>query len=357
MVRNEAALLPSCLSSLENQVDAIYLTDTGSSDDSLAIAQSFGAHTRSFRWNDDFAAARNASLAGVVEDWILLLDADDLFPSGQAAKIRERLANDACAATLNYSVDSAFTPLRTIKLLRNGMDAHFEGIIHENLHRWLASKKAEGLRIQHLDVDLLHRGYNADSLPGKVARNLPLLQEEWERTTDEVLPERRLQIGAELGLALAYAGNLKEASSLLHDLLGKEINSGFKSPFSFQILINFLWVLLQSGDEAGRLKLMRSLEGLLAKSPVYQLHRGLVELAAAEFSTAREWLEYFHQRSNNQFEIPIPIEFLGAGLWRDLGICHAGEKDLSAAAECFQHCIELDPNNREYQLRLLACSR
>ena len=71
MVRNEAAFLRVCLASLEGQVDAIYVTDTGSTDESVAIAKSFGANVRSFQWNNDFAAARNASIAGVREDWIL----------------------------------------------------------------------------------------------------------------------------------------------------------------------------------------------------------------------------------------------------------------------------------------------
>ena len=78
IVKNEAALLPGCLKSVKDFVDVIHITDTGSTDGTVAIAESFGARVSHFDWCDDFAAARNYALGHVDTEWTLWLDADDL---------------------------------------------------------------------------------------------------------------------------------------------------------------------------------------------------------------------------------------------------------------------------------------
>ena len=359
IVRNEAAALSACLESLQNHVDAIYVTDTGSTDDSPAIARSFGAEVSFIPWNDNFASARNASIAAAKEDWILTIDADDRLPAGEADKLREQLAEDACAATVNYQVNRDYTPVRAIKLLRNRQGAQFEGLIHENVCRWLAAREACGWRRQALNITVLHEGYTAAALPFKVARNLPLLEAEWKRSGELKIPGHSLHVGAELGLALAHANRLEEGADFLTALLNDEMTGGFNPSLSssLQILINLLWVFDQMGRSSDRLLVVRSVEAFFDRSPVYQLHRGLVELASANFKSAREWLERFHDRwSKDGLDVAIPVEYLGAGLWRDLGICHMAERQYKAAETCFQRCLELDPGNHEYQLRLkVAC--
>jgi hypothetical protein len=354
MARNEQDNLPGCLESIAGQVDAIYLTDTGSTDATVEIARRFGARVRDFEWSDDFSAARNASIHGVAEDWLLTLDADDRLPAGALDQLRNELQSNACVGTLDYRVEERFTPLRAIKFLRNGLGAHFEGIIHEHVFSWLAGRLGEGWVVQDLPSELIHTGYSPETLPRKLARNLPLLRAEWERS--KALAEPRLDVGAELGLALAHAGALSEARQFLGSLLNESMAND--CPERLELFINLLWVLDQAEGSQARLELARSLEDPLAHSPVYQLHRGLAELAASQFIQARKWLERFRDRdSTTRFEIPIPVEYLGAGLWRELGICFRGEGDLAAAVECFRRCIDLEPANREYQLRLLTCSR
>ena len=62
IVRNEGRSLEKCLSSAEGLVDDIYITDTGSTDTTIEIAQSHHAHISEFEWSGDFAAARNYAL-------------------------------------------------------------------------------------------------------------------------------------------------------------------------------------------------------------------------------------------------------------------------------------------------------
>ena len=359
MVRNEADHLRRCLDSLEGEVDAIYVTDTGSTDESVAVARSYGAVVRSFPWCDDFAAARNASIAEVREEWILTLDADDAFPRGAARTLRDQLAADACAATVRYSIIPTHTPLRTVKLLRNGLGARYEGIIHESVQKWMSAKRAEGWQRQDLDVSLVHWGYTSEAMPGKVARNLPLLRREWNRiqASGDLAP--RLHVGAELGLALAHAGHATEAAELLGQLL-REATAAVPLPLppALKILFNLLWVFRAEGAEGAALAVVQAVEKFFARSPAYQLHRGLTELAAGNHAAAHTWLEQFRVTwTERELDVAVPVEYLGAKLWDALAHCHMGLRDYLSAAMCYQRCVELAPEDRELQLRLLVAQR
>ncbi|MGQ9864864.1 MAG: glycosyltransferase [Pseudanabaenaceae cyanobacterium] len=77
IVRNEAHQLGRCLASVAPHVDEMIVVDTGSTDNTVAIAQGFGAQVYTFTWGDDFAAARNAALVQATGDWVLVVDADE----------------------------------------------------------------------------------------------------------------------------------------------------------------------------------------------------------------------------------------------------------------------------------------
>lgn len=76
IVRNEAPILAACLEKLAG-FDEIVVVDTGSVDDTVAVARRFTEHVfADFAWCDDFSAARNHAKGKATGDWILALDAD-----------------------------------------------------------------------------------------------------------------------------------------------------------------------------------------------------------------------------------------------------------------------------------------
>lgn len=79
IVRDEEAVLSRCLDSVCGLVDEIIIVDTGSSDDSKAIAERYTENVFDFEWIDDFSAARNVSFEHAVSDYCLWLDADDVL--------------------------------------------------------------------------------------------------------------------------------------------------------------------------------------------------------------------------------------------------------------------------------------
>ena len=59
IVRDEADFLRRCLASLAGVVDEIIVVDTGSVDDTVAVALAAGAVVAHRPWDGDFSAARN----------------------------------------------------------------------------------------------------------------------------------------------------------------------------------------------------------------------------------------------------------------------------------------------------------
>ena len=91
IVRDGAPWLAACLDSVRGIVDKIAIADTGSLDDSIAIARSRGATVFVIPWHDDFAAARNAALERVPAGWVLSLDADEQLDQHALPQVHEML--------------------------------------------------------------------------------------------------------------------------------------------------------------------------------------------------------------------------------------------------------------------------
>ncbi|HEY2345131.1 MAG TPA: glycosyltransferase family 2 protein [Xanthomonadaceae bacterium] len=87
---NNAATLDECLASLAF-CDEIVVLDSGSSDDTVAIAQRHGArlHTQAFA---GYAAQKQAAIDLASHDWCLLLDADEFLVDPAHAAIQSELS-------------------------------------------------------------------------------------------------------------------------------------------------------------------------------------------------------------------------------------------------------------------------
>src|SRR5204863_18128 len=76
IVKDEEEMLPGCLEPIRHHVDEIIVVDTGSTDRTVEIAESFGAKVIHFPWNGSFSDARNVGLDAASGDWLMYLDAD-----------------------------------------------------------------------------------------------------------------------------------------------------------------------------------------------------------------------------------------------------------------------------------------
>jgi glycosyltransferase involved in cell wall biosynthesis len=224
ITRDEAGFLPECLDSLSGVVDEIVVVDTGSSDDTIEIARSFGAVIAERPWTDDFSAARNASLDLATGEWILYIDADERLVDVNRDEIEALLASSDCVAyRVLLQPYSSTTAYREYRLWRNDPRIRFEGVIHEKVVPSIhAVSVKEGRPIGTADILLTHRGYEGDQ-SRKHRRNLPLLRRQLEIEPGNLFARHHLSrvltgLGdeaageAELwkGLEVARAGGLRD---------------------------------------------------------------------------------------------------------------------------------------------------
>lgn len=91
-VRNEAHNLRRCLESLKS-VGEVYVIDSKSTDDTVAIAQSHGAKVVQFHYAGGWPKKRQWAMdtLPLAYDWILLLDADEVLTSELADEIQKAI--------------------------------------------------------------------------------------------------------------------------------------------------------------------------------------------------------------------------------------------------------------------------
>lgn len=93
IAQDEAARLPRSLGSVK-WADEMLVVDSGSRDDSVAVARGLGARVL-HRPFTDYAEQRNHALDNLGSEWVLWLDADEVVPPELRAEIEEVLARSA----------------------------------------------------------------------------------------------------------------------------------------------------------------------------------------------------------------------------------------------------------------------
>jgi glycosyltransferase involved in cell wall biosynthesis len=90
IVKNEERNLARCLDSVQGLAGEFIIVDTGSTDQTPAIAAGYGAAVIPFDFTVvDFAAARNHAIAHAHGRWILMLDADEVLAPESAPELEE----------------------------------------------------------------------------------------------------------------------------------------------------------------------------------------------------------------------------------------------------------------------------
>jgi tetratricopeptide (TPR) repeat protein len=132
IVKNEAGRLPRALQNARLYADEIVVVDTGSTDETRAIAAKLADQVLDFAWCDDFAAARNHGIERCSKDFVMWLDADDLVSEETARGIRAELAGavdwDVLVLPYQYGPDMCIPRER---LFRNRAGLVFHYPVHE----------------------------------------------------------------------------------------------------------------------------------------------------------------------------------------------------------------------------------
>ncbi len=164
IVKNEAAMLPDLLASVDGLWDELIVADTGSSDGTVELLSDAGAKMIHFKWDDDFAQARNASLAPATGRWVLFLDADERVSPELYRQIQALLTDEAAgAATVvmrNELPGGLHRDANLMRLFRRDPAINFRHRIHEDVIADVeAYLERTGLALRHLCGTVQHLGY------------------------------------------------------------------------------------------------------------------------------------------------------------------------------------------------------
>jgi len=212
IVKDEEAMLPRALAAVAGHVDELIVVDTGSTDRTVEIAESFGATILHHEWDGDFSAARNVGLDAARSDWLMYLDADEVLVEGDGPRLRELLGHtwrEGIFLTETNHVgemeDGAAVQHNALRLFRNRPEYRFEGRVHEQFAHRLPSLPE---RVEYTQVRIEHFGYlgAVRDAKGKSRRNLELLERQVAEGVDT--PFLHYNLGSERAAAGDVAGSL-----------------------------------------------------------------------------------------------------------------------------------------------------
>ena len=199
IVRDEAPRLRRALDSLRPWTDRLVVVDTGSQDDTAAIARTAGAEVSHLDWPDDFSQARNAALERAGADWHLVLDGDEwLARGGETLATLRTLRPDFVGAV---RIDSGHGPQENTRIASSWISrilpgpVRYAGRIHE--------QPQHTLPVRRMPVCIGHDGYCAAALERKAGRNAALLQAALAQHPDD--PYLWYQIGKDHDVHGRYA--------------------------------------------------------------------------------------------------------------------------------------------------------
>ncbi len=216
ITKNEERCLGRCLASVRNFVDEIVIVDTGSTDATHEIANSYGAILKTILWPGAFDEARNQSLDLVKTEWVFWLDADEWLMEESAQCLLALSWNDFEAVTVErreWNEGTSMGQTELIRLWRHRPERKFVGVVHEWIPDFdLQMEKAGQFAKSQAIIE--HDGYGGDLKIEKLERNLELIQQE--------LSLRPNQLKYEIYLAETFADlNRQEASPLFLNISNK----------------------------------------------------------------------------------------------------------------------------------------
>lgn len=324
IVRNEALRLPGFLGALAGLDAEVVLVDTGSADDTVAIARAGGCAVHQFPWCDDFSAARNAALSHCQGRWVLSLDADEYIATADHDALMEHLRGPSDRAfrftTRNYTGETTASgfvfsppgdphaggypgwfPSTKVRLFPNTPGIAFEGAVHEMIGPSLARR----------NITLLD-----SSIP---VHHHPLRH----RSAAEQRAKQEMYLALGQKKVQADPGNPKG-----HKELGDQH--------------------LDLGQLADALRCYGEAVRLEPENPVWLKDLGAALLLAGRFPQAIQALT-----------ISLRIDSGNEECWRNLGIAHARRDEWPDARRAFEEALRLDPGHPETQrylaIALQAC--
>lgn len=348
IVKNEERVLGDCLASIAPVVDEIVIADTGSTDRSREIAESYGARVIDFPWTGEFAAARNAALEASRGRWILYIDADERLAPTSREQVHSMLAaHDLVAARLWLRPATGFTIFREYRLFLNHPEIRFQGIIHEKVTPDIKRlAETQGLRVALVDLFLDHVGYDGPQ-EHKHRRNLPLLQAELARDSENAYNWHHL------GRVHEGLGDRPAALKAWQRAL-EVVRRRRASPMAWDFMIYVELIRAVQADHAEARRLHEEANELFPGNPLLRYWGGILDNDAGNVTAA---LEAFHDLVKVDADAfrhdltALDKRLFGEFSYAALGSCYFKLGRFAESADWYARALACDQKSVEYRAK------
>lgn len=243
IARDEAQCIGAALTSVKGLVDEMIVVDTGSVDDTGAIAKAHGAKVINTLWQKDFAYHRNQALVQATGDWIMILDCDEVVEPMDCQEIR-RILEQSEHRIIGYNMTivnciggKGLAQFDALRLVRRFKTLRFQNPIHEQVIESIREYDPDAT-IGRLPLSIWHHGYDpgrSDQMQ-KHKRNLEILQG---------IGEKDGYLYAMLGDEYLKMGKLEEAAEAYtlswHDV--DKLGEGY----TLSLVLNYISTLINLG--------------------------------------------------------------------------------------------------------------
>jgi glycosyltransferase involved in cell wall biosynthesis len=344
ITKNEEKTLPMCLQSVKPIVDEIIVVDTGSQDNTVEVAKSFGAQVYHFEWVNDFSKAKNYALSKATGDWIIFLDADEYFTSESIPLIKEVIKDaEAKNCDLIISLMSNFdktskqmiNSVHHVRIFRRHPEIQYVGAIHERVVRNGMTPRALNA-IEHIKI--IHTGYSVETVKekNKSERNLDLLKAELKRNPNSG--------DIHFYLAESYMANAEFEIALNHAKEAYRLNNFSLMGLNEKNYINMITCMIQL--KYTREELIGIIKEAIQKHPTYpdfyfylgdcytqdnRLHDAL-----EEYNKGMHYIQNaFVSQSNAPHQAPKILELMGRLYYKT--------NQVQESVKKFVEALKIDP--------------
>ncbi|NQX59439.1 glycosyltransferase [Paenibacillus qinlingensis] len=178
--RNSEATIANAIESVKAHVNEVIVLDTGSTDETVRIAQEFEAIVFHYSWLDDFSKARNVSLLHAKHgSWILIIDSDEVFSWDKSISLKEWLVGKNPETVFTFTCNHFKVSDKQLLSITHVERLFARGYYHyqRSIHETLVSNRANNKIIEICPSGTFHHyGYDESEHKDKHIRNVRLLQ-------------------------------------------------------------------------------------------------------------------------------------------------------------------------------------
>lgn len=281
IVKNEEKNLSKCLNAVKSKVNEIIIVDTGSTDKTKDIAKKYTDKVFDYTWNDDFSAARNFSISKSSNDWILVIDADEIVNSFNKKTIIEFIKNNEKVVgrikRINTFEDSTGVKkqFERVNRLFNKKYFNYQGIIHEQI----VAKSSEDYYTLDVDIIADHIGYEKEVLnrTNKIKRNKDLLEK--AILSNDKDPYLYYQLGKTYYLEKDYISAIRNFEASI------KAGADVKYEYVEDLIESYGYALINS-EKFGEALNLKEYEEIYKNKPDFNFVMGLIYMNNAMFKEA-----------------------------------------------------------------------